>query len=490
MSSVTRLSQLAQQAIGSDTPYPLASGGQRARTYLDSGATTLALHCVQDTVAQFLTHQASTHTHAHFAAEIASDAYEWAHQQMLGLCQLSPSDGYDSVFMGSGTTAAMNWVAESLQALRPERGVILCSVMEHHSNDLPHRQHSQEFQHIALINTPDGQGALDLKALKQAVDRYGERINYVAVTAVSNVTGILNPIREMADIVHRVGAYLLVDVAQMAAHQTMDLRPSGNLAGADIVAFSGHKCYAPGSPGVVVARRTLLQQCPPHNYGGGMVEDVHYGRYALHPNPVERQEAGTPNIPGAIALGAAVEALQWVGLEAIAAHEQGLLKLLLKGLAELPCISVYGDTDLQRSPRCGVVAFNLRSMHHALLARILSDYFAIAVRNACFCAHPYVRELVAPDMMQLMTENAEAPAETLEQQADALRGMVRVSFGLYNTEADVAHLLGALREIAHHPEHFTQHYRQTADGLFQHMGFHPNPKTLFHPKAAIARHLG
>jgi len=170
--------------------------------------------------------------------------------------------------------------------------------------------------------------------------------------------------------------------------------------GIDFLVFSGHKVYAPGSPGVIVGERALLSQVEPDEVGGGMVDDVSFEDYAVTEHFPEREEAGTPNIVGAVLLGAALEALMQVGMEAVQAHEQALLARLLGALLARPGVRVYGDTDLARSPRVGTVAFNLEGLDHALVAAVLNDYFCVAVRNACFCGDPYVREMLKPELWE------------------------------------------------------------------------------------------
>ena len=246
--------------------------------------------------------------------------------------------------------------------------------------------------------TDKGMGAVDLEAMAAALNKYGDRVNYVSVTGVSNVTGIINPIYEIAELAHAQGALLLVDAAQMAAHVPIRMSDRVNPARSlDMVVMSGHKIYAPSSPGVVLTRRELFAGIEPDEVGGGMVDDVHTGHYQPTANFPDREEAGTPNIAGAIALATALRTLQSIGMENIEREESALVAYAVKQLSRIEDVVVYGHRDPDTCRRAGAVSINIRGMHHALTAAILNDCFNIAVRNACFCAHPYVCLLYTSD---------------------------------------------------------------------------------------------
>ncbi|MGE0876710.1 MAG: aminotransferase class V-fold PLP-dependent enzyme, partial [Burkholderiales bacterium] len=306
----------------------------------------------------------------------------------------------------------------------------------------------------------------------------------VAITGVSNVTGILNPIHEIAELAHRHGALIVVDAAQMAAH--VPIRMSGNPDPAqdlDVVVFSGHKVYAPGSPGVVVARSELFAPVEPEEVGGGMVDTVWLDRYTVSQSFPDREEAGTPNIPGAIALGAALYALHSVGMTAIAEDEHRLMAYALKAIATVPGITVYGASDPAGATlRTGAITFNLEDCDHAFTAAVLNDYFNIAVRNECFCAHPYVREMVMASLEEAADRLSNADLERL---ADERRGMVRASFGIYNTEADVDALVAALRAIAARRDELLPLYERQANGDYRHRSFRFDVAGTYSTRAVV-----
>ncbi|MGB4946671.1 MAG: aminotransferase class V-fold PLP-dependent enzyme [Candidatus Competibacter denitrificans] len=481
------LSAIQQDFNGLDTGYRLADDRFVRRHYLDSAASTLALGCARRLTDVLLPHYANTHSQLHFSARIASHALDWAHAQVLRFLSADPVD-YTAFFAGSGCTAALNRLARGLAARRPERKLALVSLMEHHANDLPHRKQAGRVVHIPLTGAPPALGTVDLAALADVLEQHPGQINYIAISAASNVTGIINPVHDIAALAHAHGAWVVVDASQALAHAPLACSDTGAPERAlDAVVFSGHKLYAPGSPGVAVVRRALLEGQEPDEVGGGMVEDVHLAGYEIASRFPDREEAGTPNILGAVQLGAVLNVLHRVGMAQIHAAEQTLLADLLGGLAALPGVRVYGDLDLTRSPRLGTVAFNLAGLEHGLVAAALNDYHNIAVRNGCFCAHPYVRELLKPELWALeLDPDAEDAVATLKRQ----QGMVRASLGLYSRSDDVAALLAGVGDLLARPAYYRAQYQTTADGNFVHRTFTASAESLFDPEAELTRILG
>jgi selenocysteine lyase/cysteine desulfurase len=469
-----------------DTCYRLADGRVTRRHYLDSAASTLTLGCARRVADELLRHYANTHSTLHFSARIAGHAYDWAHEQALKFVRADPNL-YTAFFAGSGCTALLNRLARSLATRRPERDVVLVSLMEHHANDLPHRKHARTVLPIPLTGAAPALGAVDLAALQQLLMQYHGRINYVAVSAASNVTGVINPIHDVAALAHAHDAWVVVDASQYLAHAPLPVSETGTAERElDAVVFSGHKLYAPGSPGVAVVRRTLLDHQEPDEVGGGMVDDVALSGYQVANRFPDREEAGTPNLVGAVQLGAVLEVLQRLGMERIHADEQRLLHHLLAELSALPGARIYGDPDLDRTPRLGTVAFNLDGLEHGLVAAVLNDYHNVAVRNGCFCAHPYVRELLKPELWAL---DMDPDAENMAALLKPWQGMVRASLGLYTGEDDIAALLAGIRDLLARPDHYRSLYAVDADGNFQHRSFRAPANTLFDPEALLDRAL-
>ena len=476
------LDKLGRQAVGLDVDFMLATGETSRRIYLDSTASTLRLQVVQDVIDKYQPYYSNTHSVVHFGAKLSTLEYAWAHEMVLKFVHADPS-AYTAFFTGHGTTAGINRVAQTLRAQRPERDVVITSIMEHHSNDLPHRKHFPHVVHVPAEIGDTSMGCVCVKAVEEALEEHGERVNYVSVTGVSNVTGIINPIRELAALAHRHGALLVVDAAQMIAH--LPIQMSGHTDAThdiDVLVFSGHKIYAPGSPGVVVARKELFSGVEPQEVGGGMVDDVWLDRFASTAKLPDREEAGTPNICGSIGLATALYALDQVGMDMIAQEESHLIGYAMKKLGEIDDVVIYGDQDADRYKRAGALSFNIKGIHHGLTGAALNDYFNIAVRNECFCAHPYVREMITE---ALSDEDLDLSNEELEALVDLQRGMVRASFGIYTTRDDIDALAKAVRTIAEDRSFYEGQYEQLESGDFQHKTFRFEPAQLFSVRGAV-----
>ena len=476
------LEKLARNVIGLDVRYTLANGERTRRIYLDSTASTLRLQIVQDVLEKFQPYYSNTHSLLHFGAKVSTKEYLWAHEMMLEFVRANP-EIYTAFFVGSGTTGGMNRVARTLREKRPERDVVITTIMEHHSNDLPHRKHFREVVHVPAAMAAHSLGCVNLSRIEAALRENAGKVNYVAITGVSNVTGIINPIYDIAELAHRYGALIVIDAAQMAAH--VPIQMSGHADSnrdLDVLVFSGHKIYAPGSPGVVITKKDLFLGIEPQEVGGGMVDQVYINRYTQTQKFPDREEAGTPNICGAIGLAAALYALNKIGMDFIAAEEDRLIEYALEKLSTVDDLIIYGETDMTQCQRAGAISFNLRNMDHGLTAAALNDYFNVSVRNECFCAHPYVREMVT---MSLSAEAERLSDEELAQLAELHRGMVRASFGVYSTRQDVEALVAALQHISANKEFYQNQFERLPNGDYQHKTFKFDHKKVFGIKEEV-----
>ncbi len=447
--------------IGLDTVYPTASGERLRRLHLDGAASPLAAKIALDTVEKILPHYSNTHSYVHSSAQISTKALAWAHETTLKYVGAN-NRKYAAVFNGSGTTAAINRLARGLSAARPDRKVVLVSSMEHHANDLPHRQFDNEVIYIPLLGEGASTGALDLAFLDSYCSEHSSSVNYIAISSVSNVTGVRNNIEEICRIAHKHDIFVLVDGAQSVAHGATNL----DQLNADFLVFSGHKIYTPMAPGVMIAKRSLIQQLAGQDLGGGSVSSVSFYDYQFVENESEKEESGTPNIVGAVALAAVLDQLMTYGLKEIEEHDQSISRYALAKLAEIERISVYADLSCVRT---GALAFNHKDLDHGLLAAILNDYFAIAVRNECFCAHPYVSSLLKDELWDIDLSNIEEAQQ--ESFINRKRGMVRVSFSLYNTINDIDRLIAAITIIEGNIDRFAKFYTAHPDGSYKHKDF-------------------
>jgi selenocysteine lyase/cysteine desulfurase len=375
---------------------------------LDVAATAPCLRVVADAVAELLPFYGSVHRGAGALSERCTREYEQAREAVADF--LGGRDG-DTVVFTRNTTDALNLLARAL----PEDTTVLTFDAEHHANLLPWRRA------VRLDAPRSPQEAV--AALEEALGR--QRCGLVSVTAASNVTGEVWPVAALAEVAHRFGARIAVDAAQLAPHASVDL----TTLGADYVAFSGHKVYAPFGAGVLAGRADWLDAAEPYLAGGGAsagVGDDLDVRWATGP---ARHEAGTPNLLGAVAIAAACRALR----DADHSREQALVTRLREGLARLPHVEelrLFGPA----AQRVGIVSFAVLGEDPADLATRLGRDHGIGVRTGLFCAHPLTRRLLTEATARL-DPTAAAPAQA-----------VRASFGLGTTEEHIDRLLDALHQ--------------------------------------------
>lgn len=421
--------------VGLDELVPLADGTRRQYLNLDNAASTPALAPVAQAVDEFLRWYSNVHRGTGYKSKVSTWAFEEARAIIARFVHADP-DGAIVIFCRNATEA-INKLARRYP-FRPG-GVVLTSVMEHHSNELPWRKVA-DVHHVAVRDD----GGFDVADLERQLAALAGRVQLVAVTGASNVTGLVNPIHDIAELAHRHGAQILVDGAQLVPHRPVDMRPDGDPAHLDFLAFSGHKMYAPYGVGVLLGPRQVFLDGPPDLVGGGSVDIVTL-EDAYWTDLPDKEEAGTPDIVGVVALAAAIRVLETIGWEPIIAHEQALTRRALDRLAAIPGVTVYGDPRGESlDQRLGVVAFNVGVLPHALVAAVLSYEHGIGVRNGCFCAHPYVKALLRVD---------EAAARDMERRILArdrsvLPGAVRMSFGIYNTMDEVDTVCDAVAVVA------------------------------------------
>jgi selenocysteine lyase/cysteine desulfurase len=447
--------------VGVDTQVPLLDGSQRAYVNLDNAASTPPLKAVQKAVDEFLPFYSSVHRGTGFKSQLSTHAYEQARLACLHFLGADP--GEHTCIFGKNTTEAINKLARRFP-LPPDRDLVLVSAMEHHSNDLPWRPVAQ-VEHIPL--TPNGE--LDEAAYDSLLQRFKGRLALVAVTGASNVTGYLNPLHRLAEKAHAVGAQFMADCAQLAPHRQVDMRPLSDPGHLDYVVISAHKMYAPFGTGVLVGRRDTFEQGEPDLRGGGTVEIVTL-REVVWSEPPDKEEAGSPNTVGAVALAAAIRQLEAVGMQAVARHEAELTAYALRRLSEIPGLRLYGSADpAAAAGRLGVIPFNLEGISHFKVAAVLGYEFGIGVRSGCFCAHPYLLHLMGLSNSQV----SQVRSSMLAHDRSDMPGMVRASFGLYNSFEDIDALVFALDRIRR--SDFRGNYHQNiATGEYLPQGWSPD----------------
>ena len=413
---------------GVDTTTPVL-GGERRYINFDNGASTPPLKGVLTAVEEFAPWYSSVHRGNGFKSRLSTAAYEEAREVVGNFVGADPSE--HTVIFGKNTTEAINKLSYRLGLRRDD--IVLISHLEHHSNDLPWRARAT-VKRIAVL--PDGR--LDRKDYLRLLARYGTRVKLVAVSGASNVTGHTPDIHWFARQAHANGALIFVDCAQLAAHRKIDMRRLDDPEHLDYIAFSAHKMYAPFGCGALVGRRDTFARGTPEYTGGGTIASVTTKTvdWAL---PPDSDEAGSPNVIGAIALAKAIKVLQEIGLEHIASHEASLTAYALHQLGKVPGLTLYGSPAA--TGRSAVIPFTLEGMPSHLVAACLGFEWGIGVRSGCFCAQPYVMSLLGLDPGRVRSS-------ILHNRRDTVSGLVRVSFGMYNTLTEVDILAEALTAIA------------------------------------------
>lgn len=373
--------------------------------YLDNAATTQKPQVVLDALmAYYHEDNANVHRGVHTLAERATAAYEASREKLR---QFINAKSTKEVLFTRGTTTGLNWVGRfAEQVLEPGDEVVI-SIMEHHSNIIPWQEACKKTE-AKLVYAYLKDGQLDMEDLANKIT---EKTKFVSLAQVSNVLGCINPVKEIAKLAHQVGAYMVVDGAQSAPHMAIDVQDLD----CDFFTLSGHKMLGPTGIGVLYGKEEILNQMNPIEFGGEMIDFV-YEQEATWKELPWKFEAGTPNIAGAIALGAAVDYLSALGMENIHAYEQELVDYVLPKLQAIDGLTVYGPED--PSQHAGVIAFNIDGLHPHDVATAL-DYEGVAVRAGHHCAQPLINHL-------------------------GISSAARASFYIYNTKEDCDKLVEAI----------------------------------------------
>ena len=381
---------------------------KRPLIYLDNAATTQKPRCVVDAIDEMYYHvNANVHRGIHFLSQRATDLHEAAREKVRAFINARSTA---EVVFTRGTTESLNLIASSYaQAfLKPGDEVVL-TVMEHHSDIVPW-QLVRERHGITLKVVPmDDAGNLDMEAYHSLL---GPKTRLVCCCHVSNVLGTVNPVREMARMAHDAGAHFLVDGAQSVPHFSVDVQDLD----CDFLVFSGHKIYGPTGIGVMYGKEALLEKMPPYQGGGEMISRVTFEKTTYERLPY-KFEAGTPDYVGSHALGVALDYVNAIGMDRIAAHEQALTQYAMEQMAGIEGMKFYGTAKEKTS----VVAFNVADIHPMDLGTLL-DRLGIAIRTGQHCAQPLMARC-------------------------GVEGMARASFALYNTEAEIDAFVAGLQRV-------------------------------------------
>ena len=398
---------LQSQEVRADFPILSRKVNGRRLAYLDSGASTQRPRAVIDAVDHYETHlHANVHRGVHTLSQLATDAFEGARDRVRRF--LNAASVREIIFV-RGTTEAINLVAQSWGRgrLGPDDEIIV-SALEHHANLVPWQMLAAAAGARLRVIPIDEYGQIRFEAFQALLN---DRTRLVAITHVSNALGTIVPLQRVIAAAHHVGVPVLVDGAQAVAHTQVDVRALD----CDFYCFSGHKLYGPTGIGVLYGRESLLEAMPPWQGGGDMIRSVTFERSTWNDLP-HKFEAGTPNISGAIGLAAAMDYLETLGINNVAAHEHELLAAATSALMRIPGVHIHGTAE----DKAGILSFTLKGVHPHDLGTVL-DHEGVAIRAGHHCAMP---------LMDLL----------------GLPATARASFGCYNTLEDVEQLEAAVRK--------------------------------------------
>ncbi|MGB9692206.1 MAG: SufS family cysteine desulfurase [Candidatus Sumerlaeaceae bacterium] len=405
-----QLTELALDVERVREDFPILRTVVRGRplVYLDNAATTQKPLVVIERLRRYYeSENANIHRGVHHLSMIATEAYENVREKVRAF--INAREAREIVFV-RGTTEAINLVARTFGAVRVGAGdEVLISAMEHHSNIVPWQMLCEEKGARLRVIPMTDRGELVFDAIPNLLS---QRTKLVAITHISNALGTINPVAEIIRLAHDRGVPVLVDGAQAVAHMPVDVQALD----CDFYAFSGHKIFGPTGIGVLYARAELLEAMPPYQGGGDMIASVTFEKTTYNEIPY-KFEAGTPNIAGVIGLGAALDYVQSIGLEKIAAYEKHLLDYATERLSACEHVQIIG----QAQDRAALVSFNLRGVHPHDVGTIL-DQFGVAVRTGHHCAQPVMDRFGVP-------------------------ATVRASFAFYNTTHEIDLLLDTLEKV-------------------------------------------
>ena len=381
----------------------------RPLIYLDNAATTQKPRSVVEAISnEYFSTNANVHRGVHFLSQKATDLHEAARERVR---QFINARSTAEVLFTRGTTESLNLVASSFgEAFLKEGDEVIVSVMEHHSDIVPWQLLRERKGIVIRVIPMDDSGRLDLEAYERL---FSERTRLVCVAHVSNVLGTVNPVKQMAATAHAHGAYMLVDGAQSIPHFKVDVQDLD----CDFLTFSGHKIYGPTGIGVLYGRESLLEKMPSYQGGGEMIARVTFEHTTYERLPY-KFEAGTPDYVGTHALAAAIDYVETLGMDEIAAHERRLTQYAMERLGAIKDMHLYGTTP----DKDAVVAFNVGNIHPLDLGTLL-DRLGIAIRTGHHCAQPLMQRC-------------------------GVEGMARASFALYNTMDEIDRLAEGIERVS------------------------------------------
>ena len=420
------IDEIRKLFIGLDNKIVINGKKQIIPINFDNAATTPVLKKVMRAVLKASENYGSIARGDGQKSQYSSDLYEECRRYVTDYFN-APLNKYTAIFV-SNTTEGINKLSNIL--IENKDDIVITSRMEHHSNDLPWRDKC-DLKYIEV----DEKGRIIMEELEEMFNIYKERIKYVTITGASNVSGYITDIRKVAKLAHKYGAKVIIDGAQLVPHREVNMCGEEHDDYIDFLIFSAHKVYAPFGSGAIIGLRDEIEKYPPDTKGGGTVERV-LDDHLIWLSTPEKNEAGSPNFFGAVALMQALKEMNKIGLGLIENNEKKLLKMLIDGMKNFPRVIMYGDNE-NIEDRLGIMVFNIDRLGYEMVGEYLASIRGIAVRQGGFCAHPYTRRLLgikSDEIEEYIARNG-------------MPGMVRVSLGAYNSEKEVNIFLETIEYI-------------------------------------------
>lgn len=412
-------------------------GNKKSRfIYLDNAASTPPLISVLHELNDYLNWYAGVHRGTGYKSLISSLIYDDCHQIVANF--VGADLDKDAIIFVKNTTEAINKLSYRLHLQASD--IVIVTGMEHHSNDLPWRTKAQ-----VKYAQVDGNGKLDLNNIDYLLNKYHNKAKLLAVCGASNVTGALNDVHMLAKMAHKHGCKILVDGAQLIPHQPFNMKNHSDPEHIDFLAFSSHKMFSPYGLGVLVGPREVFINGSPEYQGGGTVKLVGDNTIIWADLP-GKEEAGSPNVVGAYALGKTIKYLEKLGMDKLADYEKELTDYALNKLKALNFVKVYGPHS-----RVGVISFNIKDLSHDLVGAILGFEAGIGLRTGCFCAQKYVRHLLGIRETDLKFKEG--------YDLSKLPGMVRISLAAYNTKEEIDYFIKWIKNIGENKYEFKSRYK-------------------------------
>ncbi|WP_196000227.1 aminotransferase class V-fold PLP-dependent enzyme [Clostridium sp. 1001271B_151109_B4] len=401
--------------VGLDKKVNVEGKGRIIPINFDNAATTPPFKRVMKKVLETSEYYGSIERGDGQKSLYCSDLYEESRSYLLKYFNAS-EDIYTAIFV-SNTTDGLNMLSNIL--INSKDDIVITTRMEHHSNDLPWRCKCN----LKYVEVGED-GRIDVDDIEELVDKYRERVKYITITGASNVTGYINDIKRIAKLIHKYGGKIIVDGAQLVPHKKVSMCQEDSSENIDFLVFSGHKIYAPFGSGAIIGLKESFNINPPDSKGGGTVDLVLDDR-EIWLNTPEKNEAGTPNLFGAVAIMEAMKEIERIGFDTIEKNEKELLKYIIDGLKDLNRVTLYADNE-NINDRLGILVFTIDGMSYEEVGEKLSEVRAIGVRQGGFCSHPYTRRVlgIADNKLQEYISKNGVP------------GLVRVSLGIYNTKKE------------------------------------------------------